>query len=225
MLCRDLAPTLFTLRQAQGERLAYAGLGPRVSCTRHSARLRRQCFLAPYARPSPARLRANGSATCQGPCACAVDLSTGSGRTAVLCRELAPTLFTLRQAQGERLACLPGPFLAPLAFRLGSGGTAVLCRELAPTLFTLRQAQGERHATCQGPLLAPLTLWLGSGRTVMCCRQRGSLASPNRTVKLRAMGLLECPVTPMLPCAACRACVAPGPVPRPKAVGSNCVRR
>ena len=77
-------------------------------------------FLAPLA--FRLGLGGNGSAL-QRACSYAVHPSTGSGRTAcnlprpflaplafrlglggtaVLCRELAPTLFTLRQAQGER---------------------------------------------------------------------------------------------------------------------------
>ncbi len=133
------------------------------------------------ARPS-ARLRGNGSAL-QRACSCAVYPSTepvlslpkcsgrtacnlpelflaplalrlGSGGTAVLCRELAPALFTLRQAQGERLAICQGPLLAPLTLWLGSGGTAVLCRELAPALFALRQAQGERSCAVNKEVLS-----------------------------------------------------------------------
>ena len=124
---RELAPTLFTLRQAQGERHA--------TCQ------------GPYLHRSPFdRLRGNGSAL-QGACSYAVHPSTGSGRTAcnlprpflaplafrlglggtaVLCRELAPTLFTLRQAQGERLAFCQGPFLhrSPFA-RLRGNGSAL----------------------------------------------------------------------------------------------------
>ena len=173
-----------------------------------------------------------------------------------------PALFTLRQAQGKRLApcfagtlllarCLPFDRLranglhsarAPCAARLSARLELALQRACS---IAVRPSTGSGQlAFLQGPFLNarpsavrangsalqracsfavhPST---GSGRTVMCCRQRGSLASPNRTVKLRAMGLLECPVTPMLPYAACRACVAPGPVPRPMAVGSSCVRR
>ena len=177
------------------------------------------------------QVMANGGAL-QGPCSCAVHPSTEpvlslpkcSGRTACnLPGPLTCTAHSLARLRGNgsalqracsyavhpstgsgRTACnLPGPFLhrSPFA-RLRGNGSAL-----------------------QGACSYAVHPSTGSGRTVMCCRQRGSLASPNRTVKLRAMGLLECPVTPMLPCAACRACVAPGPVPRPTAVGSNCVRR
>ena len=160
----------------------------------------------------------------RGLCSCAVYPSTGSGRTA--CN-------------------LPRPFLAPLALRLGSGERQCFAESLLLRCspFDRLRANGlpsARDLTCtfhpsarlrgnggalQGPYSYAVHPSTGSGRTVMCCRQRGSLASPNRTVKQRAMGLLECPVTPMLPCAACRACGAPGRAPRPMAVGSNCVRR
>ena len=128
-----------------------------------------------------ARLRGNGSAL-QRACSYAVHPSTGSGRTAcnlpgpflaplalrlgsggtaVLCRELAPTLFTFRQAQGERLATCQGPLLHRSPFGKAQGDRLCFAESLLLRCspFDRLRANGMQPAralTCTAHSLARL---------------------------------------------------------------------
>ena len=101
----DRLPWQFTLRQAQGERITHFGDRlPRLFTLRQAQGERKRILGIVFPGCSPFdRLRANGSAFWGSP-SLAVHPSTGSGRTEAHFGDRLPRLFTLRQAQGERIA-------------------------------------------------------------------------------------------------------------------------